>query len=246
MVVRSKLRPATRASTNSTIPMGGCSRPIIRFSTITRPKWIGSTPSFMAMGSRMGTRMVMAAVGSRKQPTNSISRLASSRNTQASLVKPSTQAAMSVVTPVAVSIQPKIDAAATMNNTVDVVSIVSRQTLTNIFHFRVRYQANPRIRAQTQAAMAPSVGVNRPVVMPPISSTGVMMGSSASNLKILSSTNSEASPANTVSWGGVPSLVTSSHSSSGQPTTTASSHRALKNRVLENLMSPPHLFLWAK
>jgi hypothetical protein len=59
--------------------------------------------------------------------------LASSRKTQASLVKPSTQAAMAVVTPVAVSIQPKIDAAATMNITVAVVSTVSRQTLTNIF-----------------------------------------------------------------------------------------------------------------
>ena len=84
MVVRSNDSPATRASTKSTRPMGGCSRPIIRLSTITRPKWIGSTPSWTAMGSRIGTRIVIAAVGSRKQPTNSISRLASSRNTHAS------------------------------------------------------------------------------------------------------------------------------------------------------------------
>ena len=140
-------------------------------------------PSCVAIGSRIGTRIVIAAVGSRKQPTNSISRLASSRNTQASLVKASTQAAMSAVTPVAVSIQPKIDAAATMNSTVAVVSMVSRQTLTNIFHFSVRYQAKPRNIAHTQAAMAPSVGVNRPVVMPPISSTGVMIGSTASKLE---------------------------------------------------------------
>jgi len=33
--------------------------------------------------------------------------------------------------------------------------------------------------AQTQAAIAPSVGVNTPVVMPPISNTGVMMGNTA-------------------------------------------------------------------
>jgi hypothetical protein len=93
-------------------------------------------PSFWQIGSRMGTRIVIAAVGSRKQPTNSISRLASSRKTQASLVKPSTHCAMAAVTPVAVSIQPKIDAAATMNITVAVVSTVSRQTLTNIFQLQ--------------------------------------------------------------------------------------------------------------
>ena len=153
---------------------------------------------------------------------------------------------MSAVTPVAVSIQPKIEAAATMKSTVEVVSMVSRQTLTNIFHESVPYQAKPRIMAHTQAAIAPSVGVKRPVVMPPISSTGVMMGSRASNLKILSSTNSAASPAKTVICAGAPSLATATHSSSGQPITTASSHSALNSRVLENLTSLPHLFLWAK
>ena len=39
--------------------------------------------------------------------------------------------------------------------------------------------------AHRQAAMAPSVGVKMPVVMPPISSTGVMMGSTAWKRKIL-------------------------------------------------------------
>ena len=81
-----------------------------------------------------------------------------------------------------------------MNSTVAVVSTVSRQTLTNIFQLSVPYQAKPSTMAQRQAAMAPSVGVKRPVVMPPISSTGVMIGSSASNLKILSSTNSSDQP----------------------------------------------------
>ena len=111
---------------------------------------------------------------------------------------------MSAVTPVAVSIQPKIDAAATMKSTVLVVSTVSRQTLTNIFQLSVRYQAKPRIIAQTQAAIAPSVGVNRPVVMPPISSTGVMIGSSASKRKMRSSTNSSARPTKTEICGGAP------------------------------------------
>ena len=179
IVVLSTDSLATRASTNNTMPMGGCNRPIIRLSTITRPKCTRSMPSVWQIGTRIGTRMVMAAVGSRKQPTNSINRLAISRNTQGSLVKASTQPAIAVVTPVAVSIQPKMLAAATMNSTVAVVSTVSRQTLTNIFQDRVLYQPRPSTMAQTQAAIAPSVGVNRPVVMPPISSTGVMMGSTA-------------------------------------------------------------------
>jgi hypothetical protein len=123
--------------------------------------------------------MVMAAVGSRKQPTNSISRLASSRKTQGSRVKPSTHSPMAVVTPVAVSIQPKIDAAATMNITVAVVSTVSRQTLTNIFQLSVRYQAKPRNNAQARWRRWRLGGREQPVVMPPISSTGVMMGSTA-------------------------------------------------------------------
>ena len=194
----------------------------------------------------MGTKMVIAAVGSRKQPTNSMSKLAISRNTQGSLVKANTQLAMAVVTPVAVSIQPKMLAAATMNSTVAVVSTVSRQTLTNMVQDRVLYQPRPNTMAQTQAAMAPSVGVNRPVVMPPISSTGVMMGSTAWKLKKRSAANSTISPANTVTCGGKPSLVMSTHSASGQPTTTAVSASALMTRGHSNLMSAPQPFLWAK
>ena len=49
----------------------------------------------------------------------------------------------SSVTRVAVSIQPKIDAAATMNSTVAVVSMVSIETLISIFQFSVRYQTRP-------------------------------------------------------------------------------------------------------
>ena len=88
---------------------------------------------------------------------------------------------IAVVTPVAVSIQPKMLAAATMNNTVAVVSTVSKHTLMNILTVRVRYHRNPKMSAHTHAAMAPSVGVNTPVVMPPISNTGVMMGNTAWN-----------------------------------------------------------------
>ena len=43
---------------------------------------------------------------------------------------------------------------------------------------------SPRISAQTHAAIAPSVGVKTPVDMPPISRIGVMIGITASNLKM--------------------------------------------------------------
>ena len=98
------------------------------------------------------------------------------------------------VTRVAVRSQPKIDAAATMKSTVAVVSIVSIETLTSICHVSVRYQTRPSTSAQTHAAIAPSVGVNTPVVMPPIRSTGVMIGITASNFHFQSARNSATSP----------------------------------------------------
>ena len=189
---------------------------------------------------------MIAAVGSRKQPTNSISRLAISRNSHGSLVTPSTHSAICAVTPVAVSIQPKIDAAATMNITVAVVSTESRLTLTNIFQFIVRYQTRPRNIAHALAAIAPSVGVNRPVVMPPISSTGVMIGSTAWKRKMRSSTNSETIAPNTTGCAGRPILLTSAQAPSGQAITIASSISARPKRLPENLTSPPQPFLCAK
>jgi hypothetical protein len=48
----------------------------------------------------------------------------------------------------------------------------------------------PRNSAQIDAATAPSVGVKMPVVIPPISSTGVMIGSTASNFHFQSAANS--------------------------------------------------------
>src|SRR5512133_3931004 len=246
MVVRSTDSLATRASTNSTMPIGGCSSPIMRFSTITSPKCTRSMPSFWQIGTRIGTRIVMAAVGSRKQPTNSISTLASSRNTQGSLVKASTHSAIAAVMPVAVSIQPKMLAAATMKSTVEVVSTVSRHTLTNIFQVSVPYQAKPSTIAQMHAAIAPSVGVKMPVVMPPISSTGVMIGSTAWNWKYLSAANSTTRPASTVACAGKPACVISSHSDSGQAITTAVSASALITRGHSNLTSEPQPFLCAK
>src|SRR5437867_1722469 len=245
MVVFSTERLATRASTNSTMPIGGCNKPIIRFSTMISPKCTGSIPSCCTTGMSTGTRMVIAATGSRKHPTNSISKLASSRNTHGLCVKANTHKATASVTLVAVNSQPKIDAAATMNNTTAVVSMVSIDTLTSIFHVMVRYQTSPRNSAQTQAAIAPSVGVNTPVVMPPINSTGVMIGITASNFHFQSAASKPASPSPKAMLNGI-EAATSPHISTGNPMTTASSTDALPRRVQSNTTSPPQWYLCAK
>ena len=100
--------------------------------------------------------------------------------------------------------------------------------------------------AHTQAAIAPSVGVKMPVVMPPISNTGVMIGNTAWKLKNLSAANRPIKPANTVICGGNPSFVMSAHMASGHPMTTAVSASALMTRGHSNLISAPQPFLWAK
>ena len=120
-------------------------------------------PSFWQIGIRIGTSSVIAAVGSRKQPTNSSNRLASSRKTCGLLEKASTHSATASVTRVTVSSQPKIEAAATMNRTVAVVSIVSMVILIRRRQSSVRYQKRPRNSAHMEAAIAPSVGVNTPI-----------------------------------------------------------------------------------
>src|SRR6266567_1715918 len=186
----------------------------------------------------------MAAVGSRKQPTKSMSRLTSSRNTQGVCVKASTHAATASVTRVAVRSQPKIDAAATMNITVAVVSMVSIETFTSIFQVSVWYQTSPRNSAQTHAAIAPSVGVNTPVVMPPINSTGVMIGSTASNLNLKSAASRPATQAPNAQLNGNPAWIRP-HMTAGKPITSASSSNALPSRAHSNLMSPPQWYLCA-
>src|SRR5690606_30386022 len=105
----------------------------------------------------------------------------------------STHCATASVTCVVVSTQAKIDAAATMNSTVAVVSMVSIEIFSSIRQFSVRYQTKPRNSAQNTAATAASVGVNRPEAMPPIRITGVISAISASNLNSLSTSSSAAS-----------------------------------------------------
>ena len=133
-------------------------------------------------------------------------------------MKPSTHAVTMSVTRVAVSSQPKIDAAATMNSTTAVVSMVSIETLMSMRNDSVRYQTRPRNSAQIDAATAPSVGVKMPVTMPPIRSTGVMIGSTASNLNFQSATNSSTIATSVATTASTPSLAAIKTARSGTAT----------------------------
>ena len=62
---------ATLLKTNKTVPNGGVNVPIIRLRIIITPKCTGSIPSFWMSGMKTGTKILIAATVSRKQPTMS-------------------------------------------------------------------------------------------------------------------------------------------------------------------------------
>ena len=66
--VSRSLRP-TLDATNRLIPRGGVMNPIARLTTITMPKWIGSTPNCAAIGNKIGASTIIAGVVSIKHPT---------------------------------------------------------------------------------------------------------------------------------------------------------------------------------
>src|SRR3546814_14057775 len=63
--------PVIPEVTNRLSPTGGVIMPISMFTTMMMPRWIGSMPSFMAMGNRIGARIRMIAEGSMKLPATS-------------------------------------------------------------------------------------------------------------------------------------------------------------------------------
>ncbi|KAG1264790.1 hypothetical protein G6F66_014178 [Rhizopus arrhizus] len=86
------------------------------------------------MGSRMGTRIVMAAMVSMKQPTIRISTLAISRNTHLFCVTLRMASVSVCAACVVVSNHAKTDAAVTMNSTEAVVSMVSNVALAKVLN----------------------------------------------------------------------------------------------------------------
>ena len=55
--------------TNKTEPTGGVQRPIQRLSIKTIPKWVGSIPSSVTMGRKIGVKINTAGVASINTPT---------------------------------------------------------------------------------------------------------------------------------------------------------------------------------
>ena len=87
-----------------------------------------------------------------------------------------------------------------------------------------------------EAATAASVGVKMPLAMPPISSTGVMIGSTASNLKIQSATNS-STIATMVAHDRIGAEHATPQTANGNPITIDNSSMAFPTRDHSNLMS---------
>ena len=56
-------------ATKRLIPSGGVIKPIAKFTTMIKPKWIGSKPMALATGKRIGANTKIAGVVSMKQPT---------------------------------------------------------------------------------------------------------------------------------------------------------------------------------
>ena len=90
------------------------------------------------MGSRIGTRMVIAAMVSRKQPTTSISMLTRIRNTHLFSVSEVMKVENTCAAWLTVSSHAKIEAAVTMKSTDAVVSIVSKLALASVAKVIVR------------------------------------------------------------------------------------------------------------
>ena len=86
-------------------------------------------PAFRIIGISTGTRMLIEAIGSRKQPTTSNSTLISKRMMYLLLVRFSSASAPASVSRVVVSTHPNSEAAATIRSTPAVVSMVSIETL---------------------------------------------------------------------------------------------------------------------
>lgn len=68
-------------ATNRLVPMGGVTNPMARFTVITTPKWIGSTPYYCTMGSMIGARIRIQGTVSMIIPANSRNRLITRRTT---------------------------------------------------------------------------------------------------------------------------------------------------------------------
>ncbi len=82
--------------------------------------------------------------------------------------------------------------------------------------------------------------------MPPIKSTGVMIGSTAWKRKMRSNTKIRTMAPKTTGCAGKPSLATKAQVTSGHAMTMASSISAPPKRVRENFTSPPQPCLCAK
>ncbi len=83
----------TELRTNTTPPIGGVSRPIIRLKMMMDPSCTGSTPNSTATGRRIGVMISSADVGSSSMPHTRSRTFTIRRNTAGLSVSPSSACA---------------------------------------------------------------------------------------------------------------------------------------------------------
>src|SRR5258706_6984515 len=111
-------------------------------------------PTLRRIGISTGTRMLIEAIGSRKQPTTSSSALISNRMMYLLSVRFSSASAPASVSRVVVSTHPNSEAAATIKSTPAVGSVVSIENLLNSFYDKGHDKGKARDNIQGPDATA--------------------------------------------------------------------------------------------
>jgi len=88
--------PVSPDTVKSSMPYGGVESPIMRFSTMTTPKWTRSIPNWLRIGIMIGVNMSCMGVVSRKQPRISKAMLRITSMTYLFWVNPSKNVAITL------------------------------------------------------------------------------------------------------------------------------------------------------
>src|SRR5690606_24769534 len=131
--------------TKSTEPTGGVQSPIQRLSTITMPNCMGSIPSSVTIGRKMGVNMSTAGVMSIKMPTNNNNKLIINKITIGLSLKPNNTSLIPCGMFSKDITQDMLMDAPISNMTIAVVAEASNKMLGRFFHV-ISLSANPRTK----------------------------------------------------------------------------------------------------
>ena len=142
--------------------MGGVINPIARDTTTKTPKWIGSKPSELAIGTNSGVRIIMFGDVSIRHPaTNNIKKITNTITIgleDMPIIAPTSTAGILSYAIISAITRANATTGATMPFTFALFSIMSG----SFFNFMPPFEKSPAIRQYAQATAPASVGVNIP------------------------------------------------------------------------------------